>query len=184
MRRFTWLAFFAAVLLIVVGCAGEPTALPLPTATPAPTQPIPTPTPTSTPPPTVTPFPTITPRPEETATPVDSEDNSDGDATDRTRRQEATDEAAATDDNVNNPPPPPPPTEELPANAPEDAVGPLPLFTAGFEAGWPDIDQNTVKIEMKNGVYTFEVGPFDGASIATTQIDESRPIYHRRSHSR
>lgn len=151
MRRVVWIGV-CVISVMVAGCGGASGTV-LPTATPAPTQVIPSATATVTPPPTVTPFPTLTPRGVSEATAV------------------STDASAGT------------PVEGatlVPTQAvqPTSASGGGPegihrgavLFTAGFEQGWPTIDEATAKVSIISGKYDFKLGPYDSTFISTTAV--------------
>jgi hypothetical protein len=152
MRRWLW-AGLCAISVVMAGCGGASQTV-LPTATPAPTQVIPTATLTVTPPPTVTPFPSLTPRGtgEATAQSTDALAGTQaGGATQpATQALQPTSASGSGADGINR-----------------GAV----LFTAGFEQGWPTIDEATAKVSIISGKYNFELGPYDARFISTTGVD-------------
>jgi hypothetical protein len=140
--------------LVLTGCNGAATQAILPTATPAPTLALASATPTPLPPPTVTPFPTVTPRgvaelPTDSAAPTSDLPGTPA----ATAALQAT-VAPTTDSSVAG-------------EINKDAV----LFQAGFDQGWPSIDDPGVKISIISGQYDFKIGPRDSGFISTSVIN-------------
>lgn len=56
-----------------------------------------------------------------------------------------------------------------PANV---SLGP-PIFSADFAQGWPQIDEETAKISLNGGAYSFTIGPFDARFMNTSAVDRA-----------
>ncbi|MGF1506955.1 MAG: hypothetical protein ACFB51_17750, partial [Anaerolineae bacterium] len=164
MRR-TSLILLSSIILLTA-CAGVDQAAVLPTATVEPTPVTPTATATFLPPPTVTPFPTVTPR-----APVDPDD---GTPEEETEGSQPTSEADTPQPATQPAPTDPPvsPGSESAAVPPGINVGEQ-LLDATFDQGWPNEDSPTADYGLVNGVYRFEIGPFDGRFINSTVVDET-----------
>jgi len=153
------------ILLLLVGCSNTPQppveAPPtqLPTATSAAT-------PTELPPPTVTPFPTVTPRSE--SVDLSEEDGADAESGDEGEAEEASTEEDSGESEA-----------EEGSAAPSDSNSDLPsgvnvgqlLYETSFSRGWPNIEEETAVIDTVQGVYIFELGPFDGRFLTTSGVD-------------
>lgn len=134
------------LILALSGCVA-PSQTILPTSTPLPTAIVATRTPTFTPPPTVTSYPT-------------------GNMIAQTPSLMMTNEIVASDeDDISQETP----VAAAPVITAIPEHGPI-LFSSDFSVGWPAIETDTSSVNIVNGQYLFEVGPFDGTYITTTSV--------------
>src|SRR5574341_50372 len=180
-NKYVSLAF--GLLILLTGCAAPPTPI-LPTTTPAPTVAEPTATATFLPPPTVTLFPTATARDESATIPVITATPGSPEPTSLTPATTAT--AGATSPQSS----PAPQASPTPARSPTPTLSPTPIvsglpdgvtlvdmiYAADFSQGWPTINEPAASLEIVNGQYVFEVGPFNAYFLTTTAVNR-RDMY-------
>jgi hypothetical protein len=59
-------------------------------------------------------------------------------------------------------------SDTTPANL---SLGPQ-IFSADFAQGWPSINDETAKISLNGGAYSFSIGPFDSRFMSTSVVDQ------------
>jgi hypothetical protein len=158
----------------VAGCGTYQQAT-LPTTTPAPILSAPTVTATFIPPPTVTLYPTATVRTGEadviivTATVISMGVSSSVDSPTQSQATQAQPQPGATLPVVMPIASSSATQEDFPAGI---SIGDQ-IFFADFFMGWPAIDEASAKIQLDNGKYRFEVGPYNAKFLYTTVVDQA-----------